>query len=242
MNLVIDIGNSSTKMALFDAGKMLFSFRAKDLSTKKIQNILINQREEIKRAIISSTKKIPEFVPDLISEHIPEVHILSYETKLPFKIEYNTPKTLGSDRIAGIAGVFRKFEGDNALIIDAGSAITIDYLIDKKYIGGNISPGINMRLKALHRYAEKLPLVSLTGKAESPGRGTEEGIESGVIFGIVYEINEYIRTFLMEHPEGKVILTGGDAEFLENRLSFPATLIPDLVITGLDFILEYNAK
>jgi type III pantothenate kinase len=242
MNLVFDIGNSSTKMALFDAEKILFSFRTKDLSTKKIQKILISHRKEIKRAIISSTKKIPEFVPDLISGYIPDIHILSCETKLPFKIKYSTPKTLGSDRIAGVAGAFQKFEGDNALVIDAGSAITTDYLIDKKYRGGNISPGINMRLKALHKYTSRLPLVSLTGKAESPGRSTEEGIEAGVIFGVVYEINEYIRTFLMEHPKGKVILTGGDAEFLKDKLSFPATLIPDLVITGLNFILEYNAK
>ena len=128
------------------------------------------------------------------------------------------------------------------MIIDAGSAITTDYLIKNKYKGGNISPGINMRLKALHKYTSRLPLVSLTGKAITPGRSTEEGIEAGVIFGIVYEINEYIRTFLMEHPKGKVILTGGDAEFLKDKLSFPATSIPDLVITGLNFILEYNAK
>ena len=119
MNLVIDIGNSSTKMALFDAGKMLFSFRAKDLSTKKIQDILINQKEEIKRAIISSTKKIPEFVPDLISS-IFEIHILSHETKLPFKIEYSTPKTW-KRQDSGNSGVFREFEGDNALIIDRGA-------------------------------------------------------------------------------------------------------------------------
>ncbi len=242
MNLVFDIGNSSTKMALFDADKILFSFRTKDLSTKKIQKILICHRKEIKKAIISSTKKFPEFVPDLIAEYIPDVMTLSCETKLPFKLRYETPKTLGSDRIAAVAGAFQKFDGDDALIIDAGSAITTDYLVYKKYKGGNISPGINMRLKALHKYTNKLPLVSLTGKAVTPGRSTEEGIEAGVIFGVVYEINEYIRTFLMEHPEGRVILTGGDAEFLKDKLSFPATLIPDLVVTGLNFILEYNAK
>jgi len=242
MNLVFDIGNSSTKMALFNGEEIILSFRTKDVSYRKLQSIIIKYRREIKKAIISSTKPIPEFVPDLLSLNLPELIVLSANTKLPFKIDYTTPETLGTDRIAAVAGAFHCFKGGDTLIIDAGSAITFDYLCDKRFVGGNISLGINMRLKALHRYTSKLPLVFLTGKAATPGRSTDGAIEAGVIFGIVYEINEYIRTFLVEHPGANIVLTGGDAGFLKDKIAFPVTFLPDVVITGLNYILEHNAK
>lgn len=242
MNLVFDIGNSSTKMALFNGEEIVLSLRTKDVSYKKLQELIIKYRREIKRAIISSTKPIPEFVPDLLSLNFPELVVLSADTKLPFAIDYTTPETLGTDRIAAVAGVFHRFNGGDTLIIDAGSAITFDYLCDRRFVGGNISPGINIRLKSLHRYTSKLPLVFFSGNANTPGRNTDEAIEAGVIFGIVYEINEYIRTFLVEHPGANIVLTGGDAVYLKDKLSFPVVFMPDVVITGLNYILEDNAK
>ena len=128
------------------------------------------------------------------------------------------------------------------MIIDAGSAITYDYLSGRSYKGGNISPGLSMRFKALHRFTGKLPLASTTEKFDSPGRSTMEAITAGVINGMVYEINEYIRTFKKRYVDFKVLLTGGDSGYLKDKLNYKVAYIPELVIDGLNYILEYNAK
>ncbi len=242
MNLVLDIGNSSTKLAIFDRHKKLISFRTKHFSWEQMHKTCEKYLPETKKAIVSSTRILPEFVIDLATHGIPSVIILSHTTRLPFSNEYETPETLGPDRLAAVAGAHDHFPGKKILIIDAGSAVTFDLLTGDTFKGGNISPGLSMRFKALHRFTGKLPLGSTTEKINSPGRNTMEAITAGVINGLVYEINEYIRTLKKDYTGLRVILTGGDSGYLKEKISHKVTYMPDIVLDGLNYILEYNAQ
>lgn len=240
MNLIIDIGNSSTKFAIFDGKEIKASFRSKEFSCEILEKKLSPYKLE--KAIISSVRDTPDYIFDLMTVNIPFVHILKHTSKLPFKIEYETPETLGSDRIAAVAGAYNSFKGENILVIDAGTAITFDFLYGKRYKGGNISPGLNMRFRALNKFTGKLPLVNQPSEYSFPGQNTADAIASGVITGVTYEINEYIRTFEKKHTEFKVILTGGDSGYLKDKIDYKIIYMPDIVIEGLNYILEYNAK
>jgi len=240
MNLIFDIGNSSTKMAVFNGHEKVTVFRSKEFSCEKLEKKL--SRYKIDKAIISSVRNTPDYIYDLLTVNIPEVHILSHKSRLPFKIEYDTPETLGSDRIAAVAGANNLFPGADILVIDAGTAITYDFMSSDIYKGGNISPGLNMRFKALHKFTGKLPLVSPTVNYSFPGRNTTDAIAAGVITGVIYEINEYIRTFEKKQTEFKIVLTGGDSGYIKDKINHSYIYVPDIVIDGLNYILEYNAK
>jgi type III pantothenate kinase len=240
MNLIFDIGNSNSKMAVFDGQEKITVFRSKEFSCESLEKKL--SQYKIDKAIISSVRKTPGYIYDLLKMNIPVVHVLSHKSKLPFKIEYETPETLGSDRIAAVAGAYNIFPGAETMIIDAGTAITFDFLSADIYKGGNISPGISMRFRALNKFTGQLPLVSPTVNFSFPGQNTTDAIAAGVITGVTYEINEYIRTFEKKHNEFKIILTGGDYVYIKDRINYPLTYMPDIVIDGLNYILEYNAK
>ena len=239
MNLIVDIGNTSTKLAVYENGEKLSVSRINELNCKEIEKEL--KGLNIQRAIVSSVKELPPFVNDLLFTYIPFVHVLSHNSKLPFAIEYDTPETLGTDRIAAAAGAFNLFPVANILIIDAGTALTFDYLIGKIFKGGNISPGLTMRFRALNKFTGRLPLVSPSENYTFPGQNTTDAITAGVITGVIYEINEYIRTFSREQTDIKIVLTGGDSEYLKNKINYHYTYMPDIVTDGLNIILEYNA-
>jgi len=239
MNLIVDIGNTSTKLALYDGSKKINARRINDLTRKELEKELSGLL--IEHAIISSVIKLPLSITDLFSSRIPYVHYLSTNSKLPFKIGYETPETLGPDRIAGIAGAFNLFPHSELLVIDAGTAITYDFLSNGIYRGGNISPGMNMRFKALNKFTGKLPILAPAENFTNPGRNTADAILAGVIMGVTYEINEYIRTFEKKCTDNKILLTGGDGGFLKDRITYQLTYMPDIVIDGLNYILEYNA-
>lgn len=240
MNLIFDIGNSDTKMAIYDGQRKKTAFRSKEFSCAGLLKKLSHYN--IEKAIVCSVKVIPDYIKDLLTVNIPFVHFLSHKSKLPFRIKYETPETLGADRIAAAAGAYYKYPGSDILIIDAGTALTYDFLSGTVFRGGNISPGLQMRFKALHRFTGKLPLVIPSGRFSSPGKNTNEAITAGVIFGIIYEINEYIRTFELKHSGTKVILTGGNSEYLKEKIDHKIIHMPDIVIDGLNHILENNAK
>jgi type III pantothenate kinase len=240
MNLIVDVGNTSTKLAVFDGLKKVSLSRLNDLNCLELEKILSSGK--IKKAIISTVKSIPPFVSDMLFHKIKFVHTLSHNSKLPFKIEYETPESLGTDRIAVVAGAFGMFKESEILIIDAGTAITFDFLSGNSYKGGNISPGISMRFKALNQFTDKLPLITPSENYSFPGRNTTDAITAGVISGVSYEINEYIRTFEKKHTRSVVLITGGDGGYIKDKLEYQVTYIPDLVIDGLNNILEYNAK
>ncbi|NSW94251.1 MAG: type III pantothenate kinase [Bacteroidales bacterium] len=238
MNLVIDIGNSGAKLAVFNEGRKIIAIKADDTDIEKKLS-----QYKFKNAIVSTVRStLDEFVEKLTAR-IPFVHFLSYKSRLPFTIEYDTPETLGSDRIAAAAGAYLYFPGADVLVIDAGTAITYEFLSGKNYNGGNISPGMTMRFKALNKFTGRLPLVKPADFFTSPGKNTNDAIIAGVLNGIIYEINEYIRAFQKKYPQAKVILTGGDGNYLKPRIGNPVVNhIPDLVLDGLNYILECNAK
>ncbi len=240
MNLIVDIGNTSTKLAIYKGKEQVSISRINEWSCEEIEKRLSGN--QIDKAILSSVKDIPSYLVDLFFPNIPFVHILSHRSKLPFTIDYETPGSLGTDRIAAIAGAYNCFPGKDMLVIDAGTAITFDYLSGNVYKGGNISPGISIRFKALNKFTRKLPLVTPSRDLSSPGHNTIDAISAGVITGVLYEINEYIRTFEKEHTDYKVILTGGDSEFINDKIDSEHTYMPDIVTYGLNYILEYNAK
>jgi type III pantothenate kinase len=239
MNLIVDIGNSSAKFAFYKDGKKQSVTRIADLVPSEVENLI--SKSSFEKAIISSVIPVPPFLLELLKGKAVFFHLLSYNSRLPFRIDYQTPETLGPDRIAGIAGAFTLFPDNPLLVIDAGTAITYDFLTDGVYKGGNISPGLSMRFRALNEFTGKLPLVRLSENFASPGQNTRDAILAGVITGAIYEINEYIRTFEKKVRELKIFLTGGDGEFVIGKIDQHAAYIPDLVIDGLNFILEYNA-
>jgi type III pantothenate kinase len=239
VNLIADIGNSSTKLAVYNKQEKVSVTRVDDLKYEELDKLLLTMK--IDKAIISSVKVLPRHITDLLILKIPFVHTLSHKSKLPFKIEYETPDSLGTDRIAAIAGANRLFPGSEILVIDAGTAITFDFLSGNSYKGGNISPGITMRFKALNHFTGQLPLLTPSGSFNSPGLNTTDAITAGVIMGVLYEINEYIRTFEEIRPVSGIILTGGDGEFIKDKIDHKVNYLPDVVIDGLNYILEYNA-
>jgi type III pantothenate kinase len=240
MNLIIDIGNSGTKLAVFNNNLKSASVRFDALTGEILSDFLIKYKTD--KAIISSVKEIPSFINDVLGKEVKYRHVLSHKSRLPFTIGYETPETLGPDRIAAVAGAFNTFKGSDTLVIDAGTAITFDLLEGKAYRGGNISPGIETRFRSLNMFTGKLPLITRSENFTSPGLNTRDAILAGVIMGIIYEINEYIRTFEEKYKHIKFIITGGDGGFLKERLSEKIMYMPDIVTEGLNYILEYNAK
>jgi type III pantothenate kinase len=240
MNLVIDIGNSGTKLAFYNQGVKYASSRYDILSTGILEDLLMQHRAD--KAIISSVRDIPSSLTDYLEKNVRYLHVLSNQSKLPFPVDYKTPETLGPDRLAAVAGAFTVFAGADSLVIDAGTAITYDLLEGKRYSGGNISPGIETRFRSLNQFTGKLPLLTRSDNFMSPGKNTTDAILAGVIMGVIFEINEYIRTFEEKYKHLKFIITGGDGEFLMERINGKVLYMPDIVTEGLNFILEYNAK
>jgi type III pantothenate kinase len=240
MNLIIDIGNSGTKLAVYSEKRKVFFSRHEQLSADVLDQL--SGKYPFRKIIVSSVKEIPQIISAFAGRLSAQLLILSYKTRLPFSIGYQTPETLGTDRIAAIAGAYDLFSGAKVLVIDAGTAITYDLLTGDKYEGGNISPGIDMRFRALNTFTGRLPLAGRSESFTSPGINTLDAIIAGVITGVVYEINEYIRTFEEKHKSLKVIITGGDGLYLKDRISEVCIYLPDIVTDGLNYILEYNAK
>lgn len=194
------------------------------------------------KAIISAVTDISEGFAEAMRQTSNFMHILTCKSILPFAIDYDTPATLGTDRLAAIAGAYNETGNANILVIDAGTAITYDLLINGKYCGGAISPGISMRFKALHYFTGRLPLVEAGTCYQFPAKSTLEGIKCGVINGVVFEINKYICQFEEKFTDPAVIITGGDCRFLAEKTDSRHIIEPDLVMKGLNIILEYNAK
>ena len=240
MNLIFDIGENTHRFAVYDKDKKIGSVRSRAFNCEKLLQT-VNQ-QKIDKGIICSMKELPEFIYDLMSFNIPEVHILTHKTRLPFKNEYKTPEMIGPDRIAAVAGAYYLFPGRNILVINAGKVITYDYLSGKIWKGRNISPGLSIRFKALHNFTKRLPLGTTLEKYDSPGKNTLEALSAGVVGGLIYEMNGYIRSFQEKNIDSMIILTGGDSGYIKSRISKNINYQPDLVLDGLNHILEYNAK
>ena len=238
LNLSIDIGNSSSKVAVFSRNKMVYYRRFQRLAINSLDKII--EEYQITKTIISSTRNLDKNWIQRLKKKTYLV-LLNHTTKVTFINLYQTPQTLGRDRIAGIAGALKIYPSQNVLIADLGTCNTYDFIDSKKrYYGGNIAPGLQMRLIAMHNYTDKLPLVKSIYNKTLMGLSTQEAMQNGAIWGIILEIEGYIKALAKEYGTINVILTGGDAPFFANHFKKKIFAEPYLVLIGLNQILKLN--
>ena len=248
MNLCIDQGNSRTKVALMtDDGKMMNHFIYKQFSSADVERLF--DLYDISDSIISSVVNIEAAVVNTLHRRSQHFVLFDHNTPVPIVNRYDTPQTLGQDRLAAAVGAKSLCPDENLLIIDAGSAITYDFVSDKgEYMGGNIAPGLKMRFTMLQRMTKKLPLVEVEENELIPlfGKNTRDAIAAGVIRGIAYEVKGYMRTLSEKVPHFQTFLTGGNAPYILNNVRTSRTEKRDirveknLVLIGLNTILCAN--
>ncbi|MBT8254517.1 MAG: type III pantothenate kinase [Bacteroidia bacterium] len=242
MNLIIDVGNSKVKLAIYSKGRLL---KKDTVSYARLKTTLLSWIADypgITKAILASVGPIKSGDFKYLSDHF-DLHILSSASKLPFKNRYNTPKTLGVDRLAVIAAASQHYAMANVLVIDAGSCITFDFINDKnEYLGGSISPGISLRYKALNTFTANLPLLEPKAPRQLIGKSTNSAIHAGVIYGVLNELDGVIDEYRSNWSDLTVILTGGDAKLLSKRLKNSIFANPNFLLDGLNFILEFNTR
>jgi type III pantothenate kinase len=242
MNLVIDIGNTRSKYAVFREDSLIASGIMEDTLPNSILS-LKDRLTRIDRCIIASVKSHPSEISVALEENGLSCLVFNSSLKFPFEIRYNTPETLGNDRLAGVAGAYALYPDKDILIIDAGTAITFDIITKSEgYIGGNISAGLEMRYRALHNFTDRLPLQSPQESHELIGQDTSSAIISGVQNGLIFEIEGYLTIIGEKYPQLTVLLTGGDSQFFDNKLKKTIFVVPNLTLIGLNFILNYNAQ
>ena len=205
--------------------------------------MLLDEHPQLKKVILSSVKPSDEELKHFLAENFDQFLELDHHTELPIGNLYETPETLGKDRIAAAVGANELFPDQNLLIIDAGTAITYDLVSEKnQFIGGNISPGLEMRFKALNQFTGKLPLVGYQDDFEPIGRNTTEAIRAGVQNGLIYEIGQTIALFNRNYQNLQIIMTGGDSNFFDRKLNYSIFVHFNLTLIGLNRILEHNAE
>jgi len=228
INLVIDIGNSRTKLALFNQHDLMFNVPIEQLTVCHLK-MLKDEHPQLNQAILSSVKPVDDEILQFLSEN--------------FDLFIETPETLGKDRLAAAVGANELFPNQNLLIIDAGTAITYDLVSEKnQFVGGNISPGLQMRFKALNYFTGKLPLVSYSDEFQTIGKNTTDAIRAGVQNGILYEIAQTIELFNKNYQNLQIVMTGGDSIFFDKKLNYSIFVHFNITLIGLNRILEHNAK
>jgi len=242
LKLIIDIGNTRTKLAVFFGNEMKEIFVTENLSVRLLAKI-VEKYSAIGSSILSSVKDYPTEVDTFLGDRLYFLK-LDNNTPLPVKILYKSPQTLGKDRMAIAAASRALFTGENVLVIDAGTTITYDFVNKKgEYSGGGISPGIQMRLRALHEFTGKLPLVdSLFSTVDLVGTNTQSAILSGVLNGVVAEVDGIISSYRAQYPQLKVVLSGGDEKYFDKRLKNNIFALPNFVLKGLKEILDFNEE
>ncbi len=241
ISLCIDIGNTQTKVAVFNNSEITDFCIIESASHSKIVKILDDKHVEA--AIISSVSNIPEGLIKTLQPRLAWFGVLNHTMPLPIDNLYQTKETLGNDRLAAVVGAHYLNPSDTILVIDAGTAITYDIINAKgQYLGGNISPGIAMRYNALHHFTAKLPQLQLAPDFALFGKTTVEAITSGVQQGILMEVDGTINLFRQSFPDLKVLFTGGDAKYFDTKLKNAIFVVSNLVMIGLNRILFHNVK
>lgn len=242
MNLCIDQGNSRTKVALMtDDGKIIKDFIYRQFSSAEVERLF--ELYDITDSIVSSVVDIEAAVVNTLHRLSQHFVLFDHMTPVPVFNCYESPRTLGLDRLAAAVGAKSLCPDENLLIIDAGSAITYDFVTaEGEYIGGNIAPGIKMRLTVLHRMTKKLPLVEVEENELLPlfGKNTRDAIAAGVIRGVAYEVKGYMRTLKEKMPHFQTFLTGGHAPFVLKNVRMEMRYEKNLVLIGLNEILRFN--
>jgi type III pantothenate kinase len=239
MNLVVDIGNTRTKTGSFRGGELISSAIQDTFTLQTLAEWI--RLYSIRKCILSSVKDEDFTLTEFLRNNTTYFINLSHTTPLPFKSLYRTPESLGKDRIAAVAGAYCSYPDTNVLVIDMGTAITYDLITrEGEYKGGNISPGLVTRFRALHTFTSHLPLLEKQDLPDNLGTDTRSAIITGVQNGILYEINGYIDQFSSLYSDLLIILTGGDADFFIDKIKKPIFAFSNLILKGLNFILDYN--
>ena len=238
MNLVIDIGNTRIKAALFENDQLLKVHFFQ--SEKELLDLALEASP--KYAILSSVKEENHLIKEEI-ERFSQLFVLKAGMPVPFQNLYETPKTLGVDRLAAIAGALVLYPKTACLVIDLGTCITLDFVdAESRFWGGNISPGLQMRFEAMHQFTEKLPLIQDYLKQSTipyTGKSTYGAMMSGVVYGIIHEIVGAMQFYQQKIGNFNTILTGGDALFFETKIKEPIFVTQNLTLIGLNGILQY---
>ena len=239
MNLIVNIGNTNTKLALFQNNELK---EQAVFNNNSLNDILSFLREHTySQAILSNTSFVEQAILQEILQQTNYIEI-NAQTKLPFQVEYDSRESIGDDRLAAVAGAQLQNDKDHdLLIITAGSCITYNTLTaDNVFLGGGISPGIHMRYKAMNTFTDQLPLVQNKNFDELVGRSTEQSLQSGVRKGIVAEMDGIISQYKLLYPKIQVFICGGDASFFESRLKNKIFAHSNLELIGMNEILKYN--
>lgn len=236
MNICIDIGNTNAKLGIFIKNDLLEV--KQNVADREIIKIIKEHHPE--QVIIASVRKGIGNIIERCSK-ISNTLVLNHLTPLPFNSLYETPQTLGVDRIASVVGAEFLHKNKNCLIIDMGTCITYD-LIDKSgsYHGGGISPGVEMKLKAMHKFTSKLPIVAASGQPELIGKTTKECMLSGAVNGTISELEGIIDRYRQFFDDLSILFCGGDAIFFESKIKDHIFAVPNLVLVGLNQILRFN--
>jgi len=238
VNLILDIGNTLSKVTIVENQNIVYHQRYSNLGLNDIEEI--SKTYSISNTIVSIVGKISPEVLRFLENNFKTL-VLNKNTKLPIKNHYSTPETLGYDRIAVAVAANFLYPQKDVLVIDAGTAITYELVTaNGEYKGGAISPGISLRFKSLNDHTAKLPYLEKSEKFPIIGKNTADCIYSGVLNGVISEVDGYIDLIKTNFPDIYVLLTGGDSNFFANKLKNSIFVNQNLMITGLNRILEFN--
>ncbi|UTW64921.1 type III pantothenate kinase [bacterium SCSIO 12643] len=241
MNFILDIGNTNVKAAIFDQNNLVTQ---KVVSLGDLGNVIDQfldqyQPSHIIASSVSATKEELEVLIDNRAEWM----MFDSTCELPIRVEYQSVETLGSDRLAGVMGVYEEYPQKNVLVIDAGTCITYDLLTyDNRYFGGAISPGCEMRYKSLNKFTKKLPLLHPKERPNLIGQSTEDSIHSGIINGMSFEIDGVINAYKKRFGNLFVVMTGGDAKNFVKEVKNTTFADQNLILHGLNKILDYHYR
>lgn len=242
MNIIVDIGNSRAKFYAVEGRRVVGEHIADSASEQWLAEVLAGY-PTAERAIVASTRGDGDRVAEILQRSIP--FVISFHsgvTPVPIANDYLTPATLGPDRLAAAVGAWAMYPDSDVMVVDFGTAITIDYVEDGRYKGGNISLGVATRFRALHDYTAKLPECRPTDEVLEYGRTTQEAIEQGVMRGVEQEIRGYAERFSEKNRKKCIIFTGGDAKYFVKRIKNAIFADCEPVVFGLNAILDYNAE
>ncbi|MDR3134215.1 MAG: type III pantothenate kinase [Prevotellaceae bacterium] len=236
LRLIVDIGNTAVKIAVAHREKLLTVRQHEQLTDAILAPLVQAYRPAV--AVIASVRRDGEAEKKRWQPYVKKIIFCTPRMPLPIRNLYATPDTLGFDRLAAAVGAHHLFPQRDCLIVDCGTAITIDFLNRRgEFPGGNISPGLQMRFKALHQFTEQLPMGAATENVAPVGTTTQAAIEAGVVQGIVHELEGYMDA----HPSVTTVFTGGDAIYFAKRIKNPIFVVRNLNFIGLAKIADYNA-
>ena len=242
MILVIDVGNTRIKGAVFEGAILLEIFVFTKIELQKNIEIILKKFEKVSDLVVSSVGDV-EKLSFLAFDNVLKVHFISNKDPFPFQNKYATPQTLGIDRMVLAAGATLQFPNQNRLVIDAGTCVTYDFIDqDNNYLGGAIAPGLRLRYESLHNYTAKLPLLALENPENLIGNSTSDSIHSGVVNGLVYEIDGFINEYRARYLNFIIILTGGDTDFLAKRLKNTIFANSNFLLESLNQTFQYKIK